>query len=109
MSLTADPFAAIASIIIDIYNAHKVQQWVSLIFQIFISCVIGFCAPCSAALIAGKSWMVALGYGLGVIPLILVTFITTSKLLKGMMFLATPELVQESKDGSLVTIKGNNK
>lgn len=83
--MLGDPFAAIAQIIIGIYNSGKVQRWVSLIFQMLFSAVSSFLFVCGTSLVASKSWTLSIGSGMITSALVLVVFFRRSPLTKNMI------------------------
>ena len=85
MSLTGDPFSALATIIVGIYTERKVQQWISLLFQMGFSTVATFLFICGSSLIASRSWTISIGSGMLSGAITLVIFFRRSPLTKGMM------------------------
>lgn len=83
--MIVDPFAALAQIILGIYNGRKVQQWISLLFQMAFSAVSTFLFVCGTSLATSRNWPISLGSGMISSALVLVIFFRRSPLTKGMM------------------------
>jgi hypothetical protein len=83
--MLADPFAALAQIILGIYNGRKVQRWISLLFQMLFSAISTFLFICGTSLVASKSWTISIGSGMISAALVLVIFFRRSPLTKDMM------------------------
>jgi hypothetical protein len=103
--MIGDPFTALSTLIIGIYDTHKIQQWISLIFQTAFSSVVVFCFSCGSSLIASKSWPVSVGIGMVGVAGTMVTFFLKSKLTKGMLLVAPTEVMKVEKDNSLTEIQ----
>lgn len=103
--MLGDPFTMIGNIIVGIYETHKVQQWVSLIFQASFSSVVVFCSTCGTALMASKSWPFSVGLGMFSMATVLVAFFIKSKLTKGMLLIAPADVMKAEKDDNLTEIQ----
>jgi len=76
---------ALASLIIGIYKAKKVQTWMTFLFQLGFSAISSFLFVCGTSLVSTKSWAVSIGSGMVVSSVTLVVFFRKSSLTKGMM------------------------
>jgi hypothetical protein len=101
----ADPFGAIADIIVGVYQTKKIQGWVSLLFQTFYSSVVVFCSACGGSLVASKSWPVSVGLGLIGIATTMVIFFVKSKLTKGMLLVAPTDIVNAEQASHMTEIQ----
>ena len=98
MNIT-DPFGAVADIIVGIYKEKKIQAWVSLVFQMCLSSVVGFLYTCGVALVAKKGWDIAIGSGMIVSASAMFAIFIKSRLTKGML-MVTPEGVQKAEESN---------
>ena len=103
----ADPFSALASIIIGVYQTKKIQAWISLLFQMLFSAVSSFLFVCGTGLIASKSWPLSIGSGMVVASVTLVVFFRKSSLTKGMMAVLPSEEAAKELNTDIQIIEKN--
>lgn len=60
----ADPFGAIADIIVGFHNTGVISKWAKLIFGIVFSFWVTFNTVAGGCLVAKLSWPVSIGYGM---------------------------------------------
>jgi len=103
----ADPFAALASIIVGVYQTKKIQAWISLLFQMLFSAIASFMFVCGSSLLASKSWPLSIGSGMVVASVTLVVFFRKSSLTKGMMAVLPIEEATKELNTDIQTIEKN--
>lgn len=107
--MTADPFAAIADIILGIYHERKVQQWISLLFQMGFSAIVTFLFECGTLLTTTKSWTISVGGGMVMSAVVLTIFFRSSPLTKGMLGVLPSAEAQKEIDSSIQRIQRASK
>lgn len=94
--MVADPFSALADIVVGVYKERKLQAWCALLFQIFTSLLGTFLLMSGIPLMAGATWARAVGNGFVWCAGVLGFFVRRAPQLRGMMFVF-PELEAEKE------------
>lgn len=103
------PLDAVAGIIVGIYSTNKktkvLQQWLTLLFQMFCSGVITFMFTAGTTMITSKSLVLSIGTGLISTAVILTVYLRTSPLTKGMMFVLPAQEAKEEINTNVQVIQ----
>ena len=100
-----NPWSAIGDLILGYWKAKKIQQWITLIFQMSLSATVTLLFVAGTVLTSTGSFALGFGSGMSASAVVLVYFFRRSPLTKGMMLVAPQAEAEEEMKENFQTIQ----
>lgn len=91
-----DPISGVAKLILGLWEGKKIQNWAVLIFELFLSGLLGFLLTCGSAFALHSPAIVGIGRGMIVSAVLMLAVYNSNPLTKGMR-IVVPKLDEAEK------------